>query len=81
MNEHDLIEDFDRKLREARITVATLTAKLAEAEAMTAIIIGERGGALTESERRDLIEDVADDALGLGPLQRLLDDSALQAQW
>lgn len=47
---------------------------LASARQELAIIIGERGGALTESERRDLIEDVADDALGLGPLQRLLDD-------
>jgi pilus assembly protein CpaF len=39
-----------------------------------AIIIGERAGSLGERERRDLIDDVADDALGLGPLQRLLDD-------
>jgi len=39
-----------------------------------AIIIGESAGSLSEPERRDVIEDVADDALGLGPLQRLLDD-------
>ncbi|GAB3518110.1 CpaF family protein [Arthrobacter monumenti] len=32
---------------------------------------------LTPDERRRLIRDVADDVLGLGPLQRLLDDEAV----
>jgi len=32
---------------------------------------------LTSEERRNLIRDIEDDALGLGPLQRLLDDSTI----
>ena len=32
---------------------------------------------LTGEERRNLIRDIEDDALGLGPLQRLLDDSTI----
>ena len=37
-------------------------------------IIGELAGMLTHEQRRFLIDDVADDTLGLGPLQRLIDD-------
>jgi len=60
----------------ARLTDSSLSEEqlLASARQELAIIIGERGGSLGEDERQDLIEDVADDALGLGPLQRLLDD-------
>ena len=50
---------------------------LASARQELAIIIGERAGSLSDDERRDLIDDVADDALGLGPLQRLLDDTTV----
>ena len=60
----------------SRLTDSSLSEEqlLASARQELAIIIGERGGSLGEDERRDLIDDVADDALGLGPLQRLLDD-------
>jgi pilus assembly protein CpaF len=60
----------------SRLTDPSLSEEqlLASARQELAIIIGERAGALSEAERRDLIDDVADDALGLGPLQRLLDD-------
>jgi pilus assembly protein CpaF len=60
----------------ARLTDPSLSEEqlLASARQELAIIIGERAGSLSDAERRDLIDDVADDALGLGPLQRLLDD-------
>jgi Flp pilus assembly protein, ATPase CpaF len=63
----------------SRLTDPSLSEEqlLASARHELAIIIGERAGALTEDERRDLIDDVADDALGLGPLQRLLDDATV----
>jgi pilus assembly protein CpaF len=60
----------------SRLTDPSLSEEqlLASARQELTIIIGERAGSLSEQERKDLIEDVADDALGLGPLQRLLDD-------
>jgi pilus assembly protein CpaF len=60
----------------SRLTDPSLSEEqlLAFARQELTIIIGERAGSLSEQERRDLIDDVADDALGLGPLQRLLDD-------
>ena len=63
----------------ARITDPTLSeAQLhALARQELASIIAEQGAMLTEEQRRVLIEDIADDALGLGPLQRLLDDPGI----
>jgi pilus assembly protein CpaF len=60
----------------SRLTDPSLSEEqlLASARQELTIIIGERAGSLSDAERRDLIDDVADDALGLGPLQRLLDD-------
>jgi pilus assembly protein CpaF len=40
-------------------------------------IIAERAGHLPEETQLALIDDVADDALGLGPLQKLLDDATV----
>ena len=63
----------------ARITDPTLSEQqlhtLAREELAT--IIAEQATMLTDQQRRILIEDVADDALGLGPLQRLLDDPSI----
>jgi pilus assembly protein CpaF len=60
----------------ARITDPTLSEEqlhvLAREE--LASIVAEQATMLTDRQRGILIEDVADDALGLGPLQRLLDD-------
>jgi pilus assembly protein CpaF len=63
----------------ARITDPTLSEDqlhvLAREE--LASIIAEQATMLTDRQRAILIEDVADDALGLGPLQRLLDDPTI----
>lgn len=63
----------------ARITDATLSEEQLHALARTelASIISEKATMLTAEQRRFLIEDIADDALGLGPLQRLLDDASI----
>ena len=63
----------------ARITDSTLSEEQLHALARQelATIITEQAGMLTDEQRRVLIEDIADDALGLGPLQRLLDDPSI----
>jgi pilus assembly protein CpaF len=63
----------------ARITDSTLseTQLHALARQELASIIAERATMLTDEQQRFLIEDIADDALGLGPLQRLLDDPSI----
>ena len=69
-----LYERLGQRLTDPRLSEEQL---LASARQELTLIIGERGGALDEDARRDLIDDVADDALGLGPLQRLLDDDSV----
>src|SRR5699024_5092954 len=63
----------------ARITDSSLSEEqlhdLARQE--LASIIAEQATMLTAEQRRLLIEEIADDALGLGPLQRLLDDPSI----
>jgi pilus assembly protein CpaF len=66
-----LYERMGSRLTDPGLSETQLTA-LARQELAT--IIGELGRTLTEGQRTVLIEDVANDALGLGPLQRLLDD-------
>ena len=63
----------------SRITDPTLSEEQLHALARQelATIIAEQATMLTDQQRRILIEDVADDALGLGPLQRLLDDDSI----
>lgn len=63
----------------ARITDPTLSEGQLHALARQELvaIIAEQGTMLSDAERTLLIEDVADDALGLGPLQRLLDDPTI----
>jgi len=60
----------------SRITDPTLSeAQLHQlARRELAAIIAEQAAMLSDEQRRALIDDIADDALGLGPLQRLLDD-------
>jgi pilus assembly protein CpaF len=69
-----LYERMGTRLNDPTLSEQQLTA-LARQELAT--IVGELGGALAEGQRRVLIEDVANDALGLGPLQRLLDDPSV----
>ena len=66
-----LYERMGNRLTDPSLSEAQLT-ELARQELAT--IIGELGTGLTADQRTNLIEDVANDALGLGPLQRLLDD-------
>jgi pilus assembly protein CpaF len=63
----------------ARITDPSLSEEQLHALARQELtsIISERATMLTEKQRVILIDDVADDALGLGPLQRLLDDPGI----
>jgi pilus assembly protein CpaF len=67
----ELYERMGNRLTDSSLSEQQLHA-LARDELV--VIIGERAGMLTDEQRRFLIDDVADDALGLGPLQRLLDD-------
>jgi len=63
-----------------RIGTRLNDARLSESDLDTAVrrelasIVDERGSKLGESERLTLIRELADEALGLGPLQALLDD-------
>jgi pilus assembly protein CpaF len=66
-----LYERMGSRLNDPGLSESQLT-ELARQELAT--IIGELGRKLTAYQRTNLIEDVANDALGLGPLQRLLDD-------
>jgi len=66
-----LYERIGNRLNDTSLNETQLD-ELARRELAT--IIGERAGMLTEEQRRRLIEEVADDTLGLGPIQRLLDD-------
>ncbi len=66
-----LYERMGGRLTDPSLSESQLT-ELARQE--LAAIVGELGRDLTADQRTNLIEDVANDALGLGPLQRLLDD-------
>ncbi len=66
-----LYERMGQRLNDATLSEAQL---LAMARQELASIIAEKAGMLSAEQRLVLIDDVADDALGLGPLQRLLDD-------
>lgn len=70
----DLYERMGARLNDSTLSEQQLH-ELARQELAT--IIGERAKKLTAEQRRFLIDDLADDALGLGPLQRLLDDPSI----
>jgi pilus assembly protein CpaF len=70
----DLYERMGSRINDSTLSEEKLHA-LARAELAT--IIAERATMLTDEQRRYLIEDIADDALGLGPLQRLIDDPSI----
>lgn len=66
-----LYERLGARLNDANLSEEQLHA-IARQELAT--IIDQQAAALDGDERHALIRDLADDALGLGPLQRLLDD-------
>ncbi|WP_344809685.1 CpaF family protein [Microlunatus ginsengisoli] len=61
----------------ARLNDPTLTEEQLHALVRTelAAVVAEEGVPLTTAQQQRLIQDVSDDVLGLGPLQRLLDDT------
>ena len=69
-----LYERLGTRLNDPRLSEAQLQ-NLAREE--LALIIDEQEAILDEDKRQLLIRDLADDALGLGPLQRLLDDPSV----
>ncbi|MCR4514971.1 CpaF family protein [Aeromicrobium sp. 50.2.37] len=46
-------------------------------EELTAVIEGDQQLLLSSEERRRLVRDVEDDAIGLGPLERMLEDDSI----
>jgi pilus assembly protein CpaF len=66
-----LYERLGTRLNDPRLSEAQLQALARE---QLGVIIDEQAAGLDEDARQLLIRDLADDALGLGPLQRLLDD-------
>ena len=69
-----LLDRLGSRLTDSSITDDQL--KSIVRDELTEIIAAEQV-LLTGEERRNLIRDIEDDALGLGPLQRLLDDSTV----
>ncbi len=69
-----LLDRVGSRLTDASITDDQL--KVVVRDELSDIIAAEQV-LLTGEERRNLIRDIEDDALGLGPLQRLLDDSTV----
>ena len=68
----DILTDrIGTRINDARLSEADLDAAVRRE---LASIIDERGAMLREGERLSLIRELADEALGLGPLQALLDD-------
>ncbi|UDF14693.1 CpaF family protein [Antiquaquibacter oligotrophicus] len=68
----DILTDrIGTRINDARLSESELDAAVRRE---LASIIDERGAWLGESERLRLIRELADEALGLGPLQALLDD-------
>ena len=64
----------------ARINDPSLTEDQLHAfvrEELTSVIEGDQQLLLTSDERRRLVRDVEDDALGLGPLERMLEDDSI----
>ena len=70
----ELYERMGARLNDSTLSEQQLH-ELARQELAT--IIGQRAKKLTAEQRRFLIDDLADDVLGLGPLQRLLDDPSI----
>lgn len=71
----DLLSDrIGTRLNDARLSETDLDAAVRRE---LASIIDERGAQLSESARLSLIRELADEALGLGPLQSLLDDATV----
>ena len=66
-----LTDRIGTRINDARLSEQELDAAVRRE---LASIIDERGARLTEQERINLIRELADEALGLGPLQALLDD-------
>ncbi|NYF09245.1 pilus assembly protein CpaF [Leifsonia sp. AK011] len=66
-----LTDRIGTRINDARLSEQELDAAVRRE---LASIIDERGARLTEQERISLIRELADEALGLGPLQALLDD-------
>ncbi len=66
-----LTDRIGTRINDARLSEAELDAAVRRE---LASIIDERGARLSEQERLRLIRELADEALGLGPLQALLDD-------
>ncbi|WP_081744580.1 CpaF family protein [Arthrobacter sp. H14] len=69
-----LFERMGSRFNDSAVTEEEL--RTAAREELSQVIDAEQVP-LTPDERRRLIRDVADDVLGLGPLQRLLDDEAV----
>ena len=63
----------------ARIATANDTGHAREElrPAIEAVVNSENGGAATADERREIVEAVLDDVIGLGPLQPLLEDDTV----
>ena len=71
----DILTDrIGTRINDARLSEADLDAAVRRE---LASIIDERGAMLREGERLSLIRELADEALGLGPLQALLDDPSV----
>ena len=69
-----LYERLGNRLNDPRLSETQLQG-LAREE--LALIIDEQAAGIDDDQRQLLIRDLADDALGLGPLQRLLDDPSV----
>lgn len=71
----DLLTDrIGTRLNDARLSESDLDSAVRHE---LASIVDERGARLNEQQRITLIRELADDALGLGPLQVLLDDPTI----